>query len=112
MLFVVLVLVGWCVFLVEGSIVVGLGEVGSMGCCRIGSAGVVLWMVEGVGWPDYLTLSSCFVLSWTTKLALWRNSTMLECSCGNLLVGSVSATFLQKFGGTDLDERELVTGTF
>ena len=91
---------------------VGLGEVGSMGCCRVGSVGVVLGMVEGVGWPDYLTSLFCFVLSWTTKLALWRNSTMLGCSCGNLDVRRISNEFLRKFGGTDLDERELVTGTF
>jgi len=111
-LFVVPVLVGLCVFLVEGSTVVGPGEVGSMERRRIGFAGVVLGMVEGVGWPDYSTSSFCFVLSWTTKLALWRNSTMLGCSCGNLFARPVSVEFLQKFEGTDLGGRELVTGTF
>ena len=111
-MFVVPVLVGSCVFLVEGSTAVGPGEVGSKGCCRIEFAEVGAGTVEGVGWPDYSTSSFCSVLSWTTKLALWMNSTMLGCSCGNLSVRAISATFQRKFGGTDLDGRELVTGTF
>lgn len=54
---------GWYVFSGEESIVVGREEVGNMGCCRIGFAGVGVRAAERAGWLDYLTSSFCFVLS-------------------------------------------------
>ena len=63
MLWVVQALVGWYVFSGEESIVVGREEVGNMGCCRIGFAGVGVRAAERAGWLDYLTSSFCFVLS-------------------------------------------------
>ena len=95
----------------EGSTEVGLEEVGSRGYCRIEVAEVGAGMVGRAGRPDCST-SSFSVLSWTTKLVLWKSSTMLGYSSGNLYIVAISAAFQQKFGGTDLDGRELVTETF
>lgn len=82
--------------------------------CRIGFAGVGLWMFGKVGRPDCLTLPFYFALSWKTKLleVVWMNSTTLEYSSDSLCIRPVSTEFQQKFRETDLDEQELVIGTF
>jgi hypothetical protein len=85
-LFEVRVSVGSCAFFGVRSIVVGLGEVGSMGHRKIGIVQVGL---RAVGWIVRLDCSPSlfyFALSGMTKLAevVLPNSTMLECWSGNL----------------------------